>query len=452
MEAVCVLVSIAAIFIGKYTTKRWCNLLSIMGLLHAATVFFAAIRLMGYYKADSGVYLMITIGMLSFTVAYFIAMGDWNHRHIVVDKYSAQVVSNRYTMRRPLFLICFAVLIIFTLQKIIDFLSLISRGLSLSTIRLYYFNPELAEGTLGTISFSKNATVTYFYLPCLYVLTLVAIISIFQDLIGKNRRIFIITIFLCDMIYCLTSGGRNLLFTIGLMFIFCFHYFRRQEIKIFLKEIRQKKIREQKKRKKILIGLLVLLVVFMLALSSMRVEDGGATKSFAETIYQYFCGYIPYTSYFYESFTTDDYTYGWMFISCFIKPFTNLIQSVLGINFPEAYRNATILLEQFSEHVRISPYLRTNGYVSVFYCFYTDFGYLSVLIESALFGVFCALIEAKNIHKPNQRSLMFYLLWFYVVIWSGVRWYLLSVHIMISFYLVLLLFKKQSQNKFIGTI
>lgn len=441
MKVFCIIVSLMAIFVGKKVTKRWCNLLTFIGTFHAVTVSFAALQLFSYYDSNPAIYFMIALGLLSFTFAYFLAAGDRVHRYIHAGGIDDRSISDRYQLRYPVFVICVCVLIFFTFLRLVGVLKLVASGLSLSTIRLYYFNPDLAEGALGSISFSKNASVTYFYLPCLFLLTIIATISLFYDLIGRKRKLYIFIIYVCDAIYCFTSGGRNLVYTIGFMALFCYFYFNKQQSFKMTNKFRSEWKTNKKTRRRILFFATVIAIWLMLLLSSMR-DDSNSTKNFVETLYQYFCGYIPYSSHFYENLQTNDFTHGWMFISCFTKPFTNLAKSILGINFPEMYSQACVLLEQFSEHVRISPFLRTNGYVSAFYCFYTDFGYASVVIESMIFGACCGVSDAKNKFRPDHRSIVFYLLWFYIVLWSGIRWYLLSVHVMLAFYVNFVMFKK----------
>jgi oligosaccharide repeat unit polymerase len=442
MKVLCIFVSVVAIFVGKRWTKKWCNLLTIIGTLHAITVSFAALQLFSYYDSNPAVYFMISLGLLSFTFAYVLAFGDRVHQYNQTGWIGDGEISDRYRVRYPVFVVCVCVLVFFTFQRLAGFFKLIASGLNLATIRLYYFNPELAESALGSISFSKNASVTYFYLPCLFLLMIIATISLFHDLIGRKRKFYIFVIYFCIAIYCLTSGGRNLIYTIGFMVLFCYVYFNKQDLMTMVGQMQTERKLSKKNRRKILFFAACIAVWLILVLSSMR-EESDSTQSFVETLYQYFCGYIPYSSHFYENLQTSDFTYGWMFISCFMKPFTNLAQSILGLNFPEMYSRACLLLEQFSEHVRISPFLRTNGYVSAFYCFYTDFGYASVIIESMIFGACCGASDAKNKFRPDYRSMVFNLFWFYIVLWSGIRWYFLSVHVMLAFYLNFVMFKKK---------
>lgn len=443
MKVFCVLVSIFVMIIGKRLTNRWCNLLTFLGALHTITVFFASLQLFSYYDSNPAVYFIIALGLLSFTVAYYFAVGDRNFHYKKSNEQLDGSISESYQIKYPLFVVCVLIIIVFSLQRLITFLALFASGISLSTLREYYFNPELAGSALGNISFSKNASITYIYLPCLFLLMIIATISLFHDIIRKRKKLYITIIYLCVGVYCLTSGGgRNLIYTIGFMSLFCYLYFNRQDFSIIFNNVRSERRLNKKNRRRVLFFIAIVAVWVMIALSSLR-SDSGSDRTFAETLYQYFCGYIPYTSHFYENLQQSDYTNGWMFISCITKPFSNLMQSFLHISFPDTYMRACRLLEQFSEHVRISPYMRTNAYVSAFYCFYTDFGYTSVVIESMIFGACCGVSDTKNRLKPDHRSLVFYLIWFYIILWSIIRWYFLSAHIMLAFYLALFMFRRE---------
>lgn len=446
MEIICVITCLMVVALGKLLTQRWINLLSIFSGIYMFISLFSSLRLFGLYESSYKVYLIITLGVFSFGIGYIICSLVWQERRKYLKKGIREPLDiSAYTIREGVLKVGCTVLVIFTAKLIIDFIVLIQKGYTFYMIRNIYFGQTEIESSL-----SKTAIDSYVYLPIMYVLLHIASVGLFVKIVEKNQKIYECIIFGTSLIYCICTGGRNLLFSTAIEIIVLYALFKKMIIKNEIyneDEIRiqtKKKWSNKKLKRWLIVGIALLTVVVFYLTFKRSLETANEGQPFYITIYKYFCGGIPYTDYYLNRFNDSDFTYGCVALSSFIRPITQMFLSFFDVSFPDIYEKATGLVSSFYEIIRVSNQFRMNGFIFIFYYFYSDFGYVSVVLYSIIFGIVVCLIEKKVIYNPNLKFIVIYLFVMYLIVFSFARWYLAQIDLIVGMYLIqFVVFKKR---------
>lgn len=445
MEIICIIACLGIMLVGKLLTKRWVNLLSIFSGIYLFISFFSCLRLFGLYESSYKVYLIILLGVCSFGVGYIIHSLVWQERNkILKGRIRRPLDRSRYILREGFLKIGCAILIIFTAKLILEFVTLIKSGYTFYMIRNIYFGQSEIESSL-----SKTGIDTYIYLPIMYTFLHIASIGLFVKIVNKNQKIYEGIIFGTSLIYCICTGGRNLLFSTAIEIVILYVLFKKMIVTtdVYNEEGIRTQIKRlwsnRKLRRGLILGILALSAVVFYLTFKRSLETANEGQPFYVTIYKYFCGGIPYTDYYLNKFNDSNFTSGCVALSSFLRPFTQIGSSFFNISFPDVYEKATGLVSSFYEIIRVSDQFRMNGFILIFYYFYSDFGYISVVIYSIIFGIFTSFIERKVVYRPNLKSITIYLFVLYLIVFSFARWYLAQIDIVMAMYLIqFVIFKK----------
>ncbi|WP_373263515.1 oligosaccharide repeat unit polymerase [Hungatella hathewayi] len=451
MKIFCVIVCAMTMVIGKLLTKRWVNLLTIFSGLYFGITFFASLRLFGMYDSSDSVYILIMIGVFSFGLGYFVRCLIRQKRSVslVIASRTKEFDSDKYVIREWVLKLGCMILIIFTFNLLLGFVKLLLKGYSFYIIRNIYFG----QGDIES-SFSKSGIDVFLYLPFMHALLHTASLGLFIKIINNKQKVYICIIFGMTLLYCISTGGRNMLFSIAIEVIVLYAVLKKTKMssnlynEFGIKEHIIKLWANKKIRNRLIMGVSILGggVFYLTFKRSLQTANEG--QPFYFTIYKYFCGCIPYTDYYLNKFSTADYTYGNIALLSFVRPFTQVLKSFFGISFPASYERAAGLVSSFYEVIRVSDQFRMNGFILVFFYFYYDFGFFSVILYSFIFGMVTCSIEKKVIYNPNLKTFEIYLFLLYLIVFSFTRWYLASLEIIIELYIIqFLLLKKQRKGQ-----
>jgi len=217
-----------------------------------------------------------------------------------------------------------------------------------------------------------------------------------------------------------------------------------------MKTGRTRKISLTKKQKRMIIIGVITAIAAMTILTFLRSKTGEKSISYMlYTIYIYFCGYVPNFSIRLNEITSSDYTHGYVFLFGLLKPVIKVIYGVLDIPLSNHFVLADSVTTSLQTRVDIGGGINFNAYVSPFYYFFLDLGFVSLIVETFIFGVVSAMIENRFSQKPTYINAFLYIFIFYLIISSIVRWEMVHPKSAMVLYYMFLIFRqvKPRRNK-----
>ena len=253
-------------------------------------------------------------------------------------------------------------------------------GTSYAIIRSMY------QGYYGYASVFPNSAMktidTYFAHPFLYVLVPIILISFFEKKLKK--RWLIISIGNIIM-YLLCSASRFLLLYFIIELAFCICYYYRNLLKKYRKKIF-----------KVLIALCM--IIFLMTYIRSKTVSGG-NYTIMQNLYAYFTVEFPLMDYWLDYIPHGFYGFGTAFLH---GTFGVLSPVIRFLNIPmEKYNMLTKIIVPTEENfIGVFPWKKYNAFISIFYFFFLDFGYIGVLLEMFIFGCICSNINfTKHIYN-----------------------------------------------------
>lgn len=209
----------------------------------------------------------------------------------------------------------------------------------------------------------------------------------------RKVKISISTIILTLVLSELCIGGRFMIYYTALDFFFVFMYQKYYE---------RKKINIKANIKYILLFALFF-YLFGLITGFEKVWD---------TIYSYSCGCIKLLDVKLDQFDSyNSYTFGLTSLNGFIRPVFTFLRSIIGLTLPDFLNLSEELLLNVEQVEVVTAKGDTyNGFVSIFYAFYVDGGWIGVAIGSAIWGYITRKLYYNLLRYNNESSIFIYLL------------------------------------------
>lgn len=403
--------------------KRFYNPAVYLIFFYGITGFFAGTGILNLYQPDNAIYWCYIIGLGSITGGYILAR-------------SVRVISpnDRFELRRRTYLIIAGLVLIFGVVKLVIIAPLLMQNVSLGLIRSVY-NGNVING----ISFSPMIyrIEVYFCKPMLHILSAVfALMITDKTCVDGYRRIMLIISGLGIVVNQFVSAGRMAVFVLLIMMVVSCELNYNNSVFSFLK-----------KHKGILV-LGIILVGFMYWISFKRTGD----THILDSIYIYFCGPSAFMAENMYRLSGDNYirTYGLTLISGFVRPIYIVYRAIVGTEIPLVeliYEINTSV----NEYKYISPTINFNAFVTLFYYFFMDGGYLGVVIDSFFFSWFSNHFYFKQKRSPSLRNKVLFLIALESVVLSFVRYQYVDVSNVLPFVYIYVCFqnKKSSHNQLI---
>ena len=423
MQVVVLLFLIVLLFISLACYKSITCPLVFINLLFA--LIFLGITIKPFeIKTDSTLaYFLVLIGMVMINIGYHIfSLGD---NQPVINR--ASFVS--YESNKVVLYLLIAVLIVFSAYYVVEALILFKRGYSLNMVRLFFFgDSELIETATGV---KRNLLIdygtAYLYQPCQYLCIGISSVAAFNKNYlsdSKKTKIAMIIITIINVIVSmLTNGGRVILFFLILCFALSFLFYRKKTGKNNNKRLK-------KTRRYLFLSLIVLICVAVFVTFSRS-----ADSSILQSVFYYFCGSIPNMEMNLANVDTSNYTYGLAFFSGLVRPLFTAVKFAFGLPLPEVFTRADSFLFDASATYYIADGVEYNAFVTIFYFFYRDSGYIGIVFESFVFGLILSIVYQKaKKNVSNPKYIILYLILMIGVSTSFIRWQLLSVSYAMTFY------------------
>ena len=446
MDIICSVVFFLTAWWGKLVKGRWSNLLTIFSGFYAIIISLANLRFYGINRASDETFDILIVGVISFMIGYCIITAFYQKYtrgkgyHTDFSENATDMDSSflgKYGFR---YYVVYIVLIFVVLYSVVELLSavrLVMSGFSYGRIRSLYFN----DNELG---YGRSSIDIFVYLPLLQAMVLISSVLFFINggrFTTKERTRILLVTFACEVMSMFTNGGRENIFYAICIFVFTYFVTRTKEIK--LSDWRSL----DKRSKRIVIFVVVIGIVGMLIMTQNRNLTGDNSSGFfLRKIYIYFSGWLPNLSARLEMINSSDYTYGSAFLLGLTK-LPVLILYKIGIPYTAMHERALQITHSLQYRINIGSGITFNAYVSPFYYFFRDFGYVSLIFESFLFGAFCAIVESKYQMNKNAKSLFWLLFAFFLIISSMVRWEMVHEKTGMIVYYALVLIKKYASKE-----
>lgn len=414
------------LFVSVIQQKSITNPLSIFLGIWSMICFLASLRLFGMYEYSAYGPLIVTIGVL------FVFLGYYFGQRIKIKRTDKpSTVETRFTLRNKLYVILVGSAIAVYLVILVAVITLYRYGYSASTIREFYrYSGESTSSGRATDLIYGGSKVlrwlhTYFANPIVYASLPIMAIDLVKN--AKITKVSLLAIAALGLSCVVNFGRFNLIYALICIVLAFF--------------LNNKDLKQRTKRKiiRVSIAAIVAIVVFLIIINNLR--NTASEFTFAKHFYAYFSIEIPLIDYWIKYVNSYHYySYGFSSISGLVANLMNVLAKY-NISF-SAYRVNELLNYNLVDHfVRVFPDQQYNAYVSMFFAFYLDFRELGVVTGSFIYGV--VVSKSYKRAKTNYRSQAFYLLLFYSLLTSFIRWQFILVGYVFSFIFLYILIKRE---------
>lgn len=367
-------------------------------------------------------YLIIFVGLLLFGVGYYLFWGkriSLGKRTILWQQYYF-----RYNIILILQVLCLAFLLMVSMRTIQYLFS--DDGWNVVRNMYQGYSDE-------SIFKSKWESVFNSIILGPFMLVNVCILGIlvFERNAKTHKAIFSLSI-INLVLYCIMNAGRILLVYVAIVFM-------------LLMSLYGMKIKLNRKQK-----LLILIFLAILAGATFYITSSRRSTikewDIVHQIYSYFSITPAIFDYWREYIESHDiWTYGMYFLNGFFSIF-RLIYSKLGIEFDlkATVEEIIALTETF---IPVFSQKNYNAFVSIFFCFYSDFRILGVIIGSFFLGGFAEILYGAVKDRKNHFYLIIFLLLAYGLFKTITKWEGTSPVYVYAFIWSRLLVKKDSNSR-----
>lgn len=450
----CAALFLAAAVAGRMVRGKWVNLLTAFSGFYGLTVAMANMRLYGINLGSPKTYIIMMLGIFAFGSGYILVVGYYQYTlgKIAFESFYSPppmlVPKRDRSVRTTVAVVLLIVVFLYSLYRLYILYTLLRAGYSYQMVRTIYFNAEYSFDKDMAARVGRNPLDIYMIQPLLIGVFFLACINLFSDAFGFSKKrtlLYWIMSFLSIAITAVSNGGRDIIFYTVFVFAYSFLAMRP------LKKILPKPILPTKQKKMVIrfgvLAIAAMVVVSIVRASSKKSAPGQDDSGLFRTFYIYFTGYLPNFSVRLDMMKDDEYTHGFTFLLGLIKFPMAVIKRVIHFDSPAAYTLADTLTSRLQKRVSIGGGNMFNAYTSPFYYFYVDFGYISVFIESMLFGVTCAISEVRFERKKTAYHTFMYLFCFYLIISSMVRWEMVHPKTAMLLYFVPVIFKLSRKDR-----
>lgn len=374
--ALCILFVITSLMTTKNCIKSVANPLFLFGILWTIILGLDSLHLYSIKITDQKIYLIISVGIISFLIGYIIIYNFRKKYRIVLNSNNKLLDNNLYKDYIPRYkLLCFmgCICILYYLKNFFIVMDVLLQGNDLSVIRLMAQD----EGSiLNARSSIENALRILVILPFSIALEPIVAVDYWN---GKRHKPLLIICITIIVLRVITDGGRTPI--VNFMIYLIIGYI----VSIFkVKKGKEKQKNSKNKKWYLVIGIVAgSLILYKTTLA----RDG---ENALRTVYYYFAMEPYMFNIWAESVEYKELIgYGLTSLNGFIFPVLYLIKNFFGVDFPKYWLEIydMILLTDSQWKVITQTGIRANAYVSMFWYFYTDARIIGVIIGMLLYGM-----------------------------------------------------------------
>ena len=385
---------IGGVFFWRKKKNLW-NPVSVFLFEWALVVYLSSLRLYNLIDISSKAYIFVLIGVISFFIGSL--FGD----NLRLKKGIGRVYKIDYTRMN----IASIVIIVFSLFRILFIIKLLSGGFSWWEIRLMSTS---GEGGIGTL---KGGNVSVFLHDCIIAPLMYLIVpTLFAELlVGARNKKFILLSLIAMTCYSISTVSRAV-WAFSVLYI------------LFIVLLYRKKYSLPKKVKRMMkygIFIIIFLCVIIYRITLMRNVEADILTN----MYAYITGCMPLLTLHLNEVTSSIRTYGAMSLYGFLYPVFFVLNYLHLLPYPDAFMDAQYVKNSLETFMPLSPDITMNAYVTLFYYFYIDFGYLGIIIGAFAFGYLCMKSYKYLKSTGDIRSLVLYLILIQFIVFSVARIY-----------------------------
>ncbi|MBT1165056.1 O-antigen polymerase [Bifidobacterium felsineum] len=369
-------------------------------------------------EVDSSTYKIITIGVVSFVIGYFIVL--------VFSKLAKNNNNkcNRYVYNTKVITIFAFCCIIFYLPLFAQSFVELIRGGSFESIR--YTNRFESTANTGIYNL-----ISYFIIqPFSSCLELIAPIDFW---FGKRDRKLFFTTMILIFIRMISDAGRTPFVNFMIYMVLCY---------CIVKGNKQK-TKQEKRYNRIILSLFLVFALFVILYISISRSSSGLSRQ----LYFYFAMAPVLLNYWIS--LPESLSFGLASFNGFIFTVLYFLTNITGTTYPNHFQNVYDLIAATdSTWIPIaSGGVTANAYVSLFWFFYNDGGFAGIIIYSLIYGMLVTTVLFKINNLSNIRFIALYLLLMQGLIFSFIRFPFAKAQYCITFIIILILIHKESDVK-----
>lgn len=416
----CIMLGIIFFFQWKRKAK-WYSPMVLMSALWFCIIFGSQLCLYNMNATSDRTYGIVGLGLLF----YFIGCGFTKRYYIQeYSDTSKQMLLESFDFNYKAILILCVICIAVLWKRVVLVTGLYAAGFTLDQIRINFAELVIQDGFTGLLD-------NFVVHPVIFLLMPVAIVGyMLKGSRNKIGKIVLVLSFIIILLYAYCDGGRAIF-----MLILFYYFLANSFVSVGYGE------QNNKKFKKIIT--IAVLVTIVFSIINYLSDQRNTTMSADQSFYSYLCGCMPHLDLRLSQLDLSGYnSYGLSFLRGPIESLLFFLKNLHLIGqYPDWFvANKTQL--DVSEFVDIGSQ-NYNAFVTPFYYFYADFGYIGVALESLVFGAISQKLFDNAETGRSSRYVIMYMLFAYCLIMSMVRWQFFNVTYFISFFYILLFIKSK---------
>ena len=414
--------------LGRYLYKCIINPITVFCGLWGFILLLYSLPLYNLFPASSEALMLIISGTGMFSLGAFFSTTFFfkTKKNSVIPSIESNSVTIRYDILLVLNVISFVFLVGFGFSVIISLIS----GSNFAYIHKMY-NVVDEEGILGASSLNRSF-VSWIIWPVMHMS--LAALAVFSQCDNRSKiplkKWCAIIIFSNLGLFTLISGKRSFLVEAIVFFVVVYI-------------MRGKKVKLSRKTK-----LIIIIVAGILVWAFNYISVGRGSDSIISLFYGYLVGCIPHLSVKLQYMPVS--VVGFTSIYGFFHAPITLCNVVLHSELLSNIRDSmSQLVEYTQQRVFIGQGMTYNAFLTPFYYFYLDGGWVGNILLSFLFGLVSMHIYHRFLKKRDMYSIVIYVLLFFSLYMSMVRFQFFQMRFVLSsFYAYLVVHVRQKRFVF----
>lgn len=337
-------------------------------------------------------------------ICFFIGVLMRNRVKVKAKKSVAYKKSNADRLRYGFLIPFYSFVLAFTARMFARSLSLLRRGVTMEKIRFNYRSVSAGIVVKSIIEYDVEH-----YIVAVAEFAAVALLPIvLMDKKSWKKRVLFIEIAAFLVMHMFVTGARSFIFDVAIVFVIYV---------LMNRNLKEKFSHYFRKIPKVIIFIVIVTVALLFTFVTQLRRGSGYLL---HEIYAYFSiSFRLLDTHLSIMDLKQEFTNGMTFLHGFLRPILVTLKFV-GIPYPESYQKAIDLINANNDFYAVGKG-SANSFVTVFYYFYMDFGYLSVVVGSMLYGYVSQALYLAVQKKPDKRNQSMYLLYSIGLVLSFVR-------------------------------
>lgn len=427
MVIIYTLIMTVVVILAVLKEKNIYNPLTVFAGMWLITGVGSFINLFELNEVPDSIYLTVLMGVLCFAIGCAI-------RSIVrirVRKIRGITTGSYNELKYGFLLPFYTFVLLFTAILASRAIPLVVMGLDMDVIRFSYRDLE-AGIIVRTI---PEKTIENYIASTAEFAGVALVPIIMMEKPSRKRNILLIEILLFFFLHIFVTGARSFVFDVAFVLVL-YSLINTNLSKRFSEAFR--------KLPKFVIGIIIITCVSFIALVT-ALRRGAANVLIREAYIYFTMSFRLFDIHMNLMRENPDFTYGMTLLNGLLRLPLLLIRSFLGIPYPALFQKAYDAIAANNDFYYIGD-IRGNSFVSVFYYFFMDFGYIGIFIGSLLYGYLSQSLYYSMLKHMDKRSISIYLLIALGLLLSFVRFHFTASRYIYAFFVLLLCYKESAQQ------